>query len=481
MPSWFAPPHAVEGFPMIPNPKFGLGHAGIMMSDNEPFEQQMKHYSKDHADANGRVCFWMGRIPAVSVSHARDVQHVLKWSSSREIYPLMKVHFEACLGKRNIGILSGKEWKAQRNRVVQALHTAMRQQDVSKAVLQTSETLTNALLQNLSGNSSVTRDIAPLMRMLALDAFGQAALHVDFSCTKELCLSEVAAAFDHLTEDMMRRVMTIGGAVDPTSYLYNLPTPRNAAHKKHKSVVREFIEREVEHRRTHSSEEDRPQDILTQLLKVKEEHIDEGAETEAMTDTLIALLFAGFETTATTLTFAFYLISKHPAVEAEILKEVEEHPPTAESDPSHYPYIEAVLKETLRLYPPAISTTRSLDKPITLDGTVVPEGTYLYVPIYLVQRDPKHFERPDEFLPTRWLPGSTLAVHEDGAFVAFSAGARSCPGRRFACLEMTLSVAVLLRSFRFEAVADYVLEPVRNKMTLEPKGGIPMVITKRIA
>jgi cytochrome P450 len=209
----------------------------------------------------------------------------------------------------------------------------------------------------------------------------------------------------------------------------------------------------------------------------------ENVDKDDLINIIKSLLFAGFETTSTALTFILYLIAQHQHVEEQCLREIntsrESTSSSHEVGPEDYPYLNAVITESLRLYPPAISTTRSLDRDFELqqndwscqaDGEknvassgsiTVPAGTYLYFPIWIIQRSDKNFSNPTLFQPERWLDNSPLAgdgpVNEIGnkdAFVAFSSGGRSCAGEKFARQEMVTALSTLLRHYKFELMVD---------------------------
>ena len=406
---------------MIPNSNILLGHLPLMMHDD--FRVSLYKFSQEYADEKGRCCFWMGSIPSLSVTLAADVQHVLKHSSHRRFFASLEKHMSAFLGKHNIGMMTGKEWKAKRAVIVKALHSAVQGESYGKLIMKTTQQLVDTLL--LEQNDDRPREIGEIMKMLTLDCFGQAALHKDFGCCSALQLTQVAVSFEFLANEMMRRMTW--GMLDPTSGFYNLPTPKNLQHAKHRKIVREYIGKIIQERqemlRRNGDDIDKvPVDLLTGLIRANELSQGDAKQDladEMLSDSVLSLLFAGYETSSVTLTYALYLISQYPKVEEKCLEEIQRVHPAPSAD--KYPYLEAVLTETLRLYPPAISTTRALEKELELDGITIPKDTYMYVPIWVVQRDPRNFDDPESFLPERWL--ASPPANKD-AFVAFSAGAR---------------------------------------------------------
>ena len=455
-----------------------MGHLHLLQEPD--FEVCLRRFAVDHADDQGRCTFWMGpTTPALSVTRSEDVQRLLKASSHRNVFPLMVQHVERFLGRRNIAVLTGKEWKTQRAVIVKALHGKAFMEHNVEAIKKATTILVDRLVQE-----DYTEDVGQIMRMLTLDIFGQSALHTNFGCCESLEPSRVAHAFEFMASDMVRRISK--DILNPTSHLYSLPTPANQRHAQERAYLREYVANLVQERRELlvRPEEQVPHDLLTNLIQNSEEGDDLSEET--LSDTIMSLLFAGHETSSVALTYILYLLSKHPEVERNCLEEIS-------TNPDELVYLQAVIRETMRLYPPAISTTRTLERDMMLDDILVPKDTYLYFPIWVIQRDSNNFTDPLQFIPERWArkgdagmwkhrdndDDSIVPVGNPNAFVAFSAGARSCAGQRFAMQEMTLALSVLLPYYHFEPPADYVLTPHRDGIVQGPNGGIPMKIEKR--
>jgi cytochrome P450 len=324
--------HAVEGFPMIPNSHFLLGHLPLMRDDD--FRKVQHKFSIEHADAQGRCCFWMGNTPALSVSTAKDAQFVLKQSVERSTFALMTKHMHECFGKRSIVLLNKKEWKSNRSAIVKALHATDAQQSYAQNMMEASDVLIQSLSQQIqvdSSSSHTIMEIGYLMKCLTMDIFGRSAMTADFRCAKELKLSPIATAFEYLSSEMMRRITNI---IDPTNYFYSLPLQKNRRLAKERDCLRGYIHGVVEERRkilettTRSTSElaKCPQDLLTNLIKTqnhfKEQTGDEELSEETLVDVLMSLLIAGYDTTSVTLTYALYLVSQNPNVEATCLQEL---------------------------------------------------------------------------------------------------------------------------------------------------------------
>lgn len=458
---------------MVPNSNLLLGHLPLLSDDD--FRKVLKIFSVDHVDEDGRCCFWMGpTLRALTVTRSQDVQYFLKQSSHRMLFSLMGVHNERFLGNRNIGVLNGREWKRQRAFVVRALHAAANLSETHEAVVHATKVLVSSLSSKLtkSGTNSMELEVFSTMKMLSFDIFGETALHTSFECCKNLSISPILKSFEFLANEFSRRLST--GILIPSSHIYNLPTPRNLEHSKHRKFMRNFVAEIIANRQTLLGKDGCPQDLLTELVKSREQEGDDDLAADTLADTLFSLLFAGYETSAVTLTYVLYMLSQYPEVERRCLGEIKR---VKTNNPKDYVFLRAVIDETLRLYPPAVSTTRNLEKDVEIDGGVkVPKGTYLYFPIWTIQRDERNFPNPLDFIPDRWMPNGN---GNRDALIAFSAGARSCPGQRFAMAELTLSLATLLESFSFSVNEGQDLTPHRESLVQSPKGGLQMKIHKR--
>jgi cytochrome P450 len=138
-----------------------------------------------------------------------------------------------------------------------------------------------------------------------------------------------------------------------------------------------------------------------------------------------------------------------------------------------------MIKETLRLYPPAIGIfAREAKEQMELGGYEIPQGSIIYAFSYITHRDPRWFPRPELFDPERFMGDNGKNV-SPFAYFPFGAGSRSCIGSHFALTEMTLVAACLLRRFEFSLrPGDPDPEPLTH-LSLRPKGGLSMIVRKR--
>jgi cytochrome P450 len=197
-------------------------------------------------------------------------------------------------------------------------------------------------------------------------------------------------------------------------------------------------------------------------------------------DNLVTFLAAGHETTAKALTWTLYLLARAPQWQERILAEIDTvvgaHAVGAEHL-ERLPVTRAVLKEAMRLYPPAPIMTRLAAQDMTLGPATIKTGTLIVIPIFAVHRHRKLWEDPDRFDPARFAP-EREAMYARTQFMPFGFGPRTCIGGTFAIMEGTAILATLVRRARFEWDGVHAPEPI-SRVTLRPKGGMPLKVWLR--
>jgi cytochrome P450 len=220
-------------------------------------------------------------------------------------------------------------------------------------------------------------------------------------------------------------------------------------------------------------------DLLSALLSVRDEQ-DERLSERELRDQLLTLYLAGHETTSHALTWTLYLLSQHPDACARLRAEHDRvlggRLPTFDDVPA-LPYTECVLKEALRMYPPAFIVPRNACEDTTVGPYAVPKGSEVAVWIYVMQRDPRWFPEPERFRPERFEP-EREAERPKYAYIPFGAGQRACIGQLFAMLEAQLILATLVPRLDF-AYARRRPPRASRGLTLAPAGGMPMRVRAR--
>ncbi|MDP9360377.1 MAG: cytochrome P450 [Acidobacteriota bacterium] len=232
----------------------------------------------------------------------------------------------------------------------------------------------------------------------------------------------------------------------------------------------------IENRR--ASGDDRG-DLLSMLLFAHDE--EGGGMTDMqLRDETLTLLLAGHETTASALAWTWYLLALHPAVAHEVHRVVDQvlgdRPATA-SDYPHLRYLEMVVAEAMRLYPPAWIVSGDAVEEVNLGGWRVPPQALVLASQAVTHRDPRWWDEPDTFDPLRFTAEAS-ASRPKFAYFPFSSGPRVCIAEGFAWMESVLMLATFAQHWSMEAVSRNV--KTQASLTLRPRGGIRVRLSKRV-
>jgi epi-isozizaene 5-monooxygenase len=191
------------------------------------------------------------------------------------------------------------------------------------------------------------------------------------------------------------------------------------------------------------------EDLLQALLDERDEHGDPLGDQE-IHDQVVSILVAGTETAASTMSWAFHLLSRHPKQEQRLHRELA---PVAADHPINYtdlrslPHLTNVITEALRIHPAGWIFTRRSVRETTLGDYRIPAGADIIYSPYALHRDPRHFERPAEFDPDRWTRERAAGIPRF-AMIPFGAGNRKCPGDGYGMAEASLVVAAIASRWR---------------------------------
>ena len=306
-------------------------------------------------------------------------------------------------------------------------------------------------------------DAAEEMMRLTLTIAARTLFGVDVGDAADTVRDTVTIAMRH-TNRRIRSLLRIPPWV---------PTPANrryaAAATRLDAVVRGIIQQ----RRQDPGRDD---DLLGLLMAATD---DDGGHLSdrQLRDEAVTILLAGHETTANALAWTWYLLDSHPtagdALREELNRVLAGRAPTAD-DMSHLPYAGAVISEALRLYPPAWMIARRATESFTLDAFGFPPGTQVLMSPWVVHRDGRFFDQPDQFMPERWLDGRTDRL-PPFAYFPFGGGPRLCIGKPFALMEAVLVLATVASRFRLTLVPGHPVAP-EPLITLRPRHGLRMTV-----
>lgn len=354
----------------------------------------------------------------------------------------------------------GEDWRQQRKLAQPSFHTKRIQAYADVMVRYTEE-----VRQRIAPNQPI--DIEREMAHLTMKIVGKTLF--DYEEGADDRMSEaVRVALRHVDVRFSRLVQLPDW----------LPTRENREFKQATDYLDLFIQQIVDQRR--NSNEDNG-DLLSMLMMAHDDETNTRMSDKQLRDEAMTIYGAGHETTSGTLTWTWYLLSQHPAIASKLHEELDRvlggRLPTFADLPA-LPYTEMVIKESMRLYPPAWATSRQTNQDVTVTGYPLKKDSIVLVNIYGMHRDERWFPNPDVFDPERFSPENEASINKR-AYVPFGAGPRVCIGNSFAMMEARLLLATLAQQWHFDLAPDQHVEPARQ-FTLRPRYGMKMIARQRV-
>ena len=236
-----------------------------------------------------------------------------------------------------------------------------------------------------------------------------------------------------------------------------------------KRAIKEILQEECDRRR--QNPDALGKDILSLLIEARYEDGQPMSDAE-IRDELMTMLFAGHETTASSLAWSFYWLHRLPEVGQKLHTELTLAKNAEFTDIAKLPYLNAVVSETLRLNPVVPVIGRQLKEPFELMGYHLEAGTLLFLSIYLTQQREDIYPEPKEFKPKRFIE-KKFAPYK---YLPFGGGNRRCLGYAFALFEMKLVLATVLSHVELELLDNRPLRSARRGFTFTPEGGVKMKV-----
>ncbi|KAJ3322244.1 Protein kinase alk2 [Boothiomyces sp. JEL0866] len=329
----------------------------------------------------------------------------------------------------------------------------------------------NILLKVLSNHVSKVKtiDMHNIFHRYFMDSFGKIAYGIDLQ-SLEKGSADFVSSFDRAQNAMGDRFASAFWFITDK---FNFQLQRDV------KLIRGFGRKVVEDRRSRDSESNN-HDLLSLFMEYKNED-GSSLTDEELADHVINFILAGRDTTAQALSWCLYCLHKNPNVKDQVFKEIDE---TLGEDliPKYeqikkMKYINAVFKETLRLYPSVPREGKSaLNDDILPNGTRVPKGAIVSWLPYAMGRSDKIWKSPEEFLPERWLSGKQPTQYE---FPSFNCGPRICLGKSLAEIQGVFTLVSILRQFDFQ-IENIDSVTMKQSLTLPMKYGLHCSIKKRI-
>jgi len=309
------------------------------------------------------------------------------------------------------------------------------------------------------------RDIHQEMMQLTMRIVAKVLFSVEVKADTE----RVAGALNIL----MRH--TSGGRMILPPALRHIPVPAMIRVKRAVRELDEIVDRIIRQRRAGGEDTG---DLLSMLMAARDED-GSGMTDRQLRDEILTFLLAGHETTAVSLSWTWYLLSQHPEVEQKLREELTQvlggRAPRLEDLP-RLPYTDKVVKESMRLYPPAWSLARTVTKEVELGGYRLPVGANVVMSQWILHRDPRFFEQPEQFNPDRWTAEAAQRLPRF-AYFPFGGGPRLCIGASFAMMEANLLLAAIAQRFQLRLAPGHSVAALPS-ITLRPRYGMRMTLSR---
>ena len=406
----------------------------------------------------------LGPLRVYQLSHPDLARQVLVEQPEKFHKPkLMKRAFRPFAGE---GLLTsdGAFWKQQRKLMAPAFHH--RQLEVYSDVM-----VTHALRMVESFADGEVREVGVEMAKLTLGIVVKSLFGADLPPEAGDISRSMNAVFDAASQ-------RVNSVLQIPSWL---PTSRNRRERRTLAKLDAMFQTIIRARRAsvERSGESRD-DLLSVLLAAVDEDSGAGMSDQQLRDEMMTLFLAGHETTANALTWIWYLLSRHPGVEAKLLEElggVLAGRAPALADLASLPYTGMVVREALRLYPPAPAVPREAAGDVTIGGYDVRKGSIVTVNTYAIHRDGRFFNDPERFDPDRFAQGWEERIPRY-AYIPFSGGPRVCIGNAFAMMEARLILATVAQRCKLSSEPLDEIAPIQL-VTLKPGGPVRMRLERR--
>ncbi|XP_058055885.1 cytochrome P450 4d2-like [Anopheles bellator] len=404
------------------------------------------------------------------VSEPRVVEQVIQAKTIRK--PSFYDFFKPWLGISTV-IACGQQWSIRRKLIDPVFNYKMLE-DFLEVMIAHSDVLVATLAPYVGGDDF---DIYNPIRYCTMDIICETAMGVQLHCQSNPT-GQFIAATDELIDLIHKRVF------DPLrghSWVYPL-TSAGRRMRKMVKVLHKFTDDVVRERKLlRCNGAPRRTTVLDMLLETRPN--GHPFPEDDIRGEVGTFMFAGHETTTSCLSFALYYLSRYPVVQQKVYDEIGtvyagagdlRKVPLSYASLNELRYLDLVIKETLRISPPAPMVGRCSAGDMIIDGIPIPAGTEVMLNIFVMQTDPEFFPEPDVFCPERFAGqnnDSTGTQIMPYSYIPFSAGLRSCMGQRYAMIEMKTVLVKLLIHYRVLPSSEEKVLKVKADITLKPHGG----------
>lgn len=417
-------------------------------------------FARDLEKAYGGISYnVLGPVTMYQITEPALIHQILVEKADK-FYKAKRIRnaLEAFAGN-GIFLSEGDFWKRQRKLAQPAFH--------AKRIGSYADTMVDFTVQMVDGwNDGETRDIAHEMMKLTLKIVCKTLFDADVSGDAErvgVLLTEVLESANNKLNEAFEL---------PAWW----PSPQRQRLKAVVAELDSLIYRFIDDRK--KSGEDKG-DLLSMLLEARDDE-GNGMDSKQVRDESMTLFIAGHETTAVALSWAWYLLTTHPETFQKLQVEVDSvlqgRIPTLQ-DLQNLPYTDMVMKEAMRLYPPASGVAREALEDVEIGGYLFKKGELISINFYAMHHSERHFSEPERFDPERFTKENETKIPRY-AYLPFGGGPRVCIGNMFAMMEARLILATIAQRFDLSLVANQTVTP-EQLLTIRPKNGIQMRLKQR--
>lgn len=422
-----------------------LGSSAAFAHDPLAFLSRMQ---REHGD---RVFYTLGGLPVVQLSHPDDIEAVLVGAARKLKKDAVYDALHPLLG-RGLVTAEGEHW--QRHRKLAAPSFTRKHVEIYAAAMRD---CAEGYVRGLRDGER--RDLHLDMMQLTQ----RIVLRTLFGSDLELDGDRIAHLIDAVMEQFTQDALGLWRMVPRW-----VPTPGRSRARQAIVELDATLRELIEARRAAGA----GTDLLSRLIEARDDE-GRGLDDVGLRDEVVTMFVAGHETTALALLWTLGLVAGSAGSLERLHAEVD----AAAPDARELPFTTAVVKEAMRLLPPAWVVGREAVEPVELPELVVPPGTQLLLSPWVAHRDPRWFESPDRFMPERWQ-GDLEKKLPRMAYFPFGGGPRICIGNHFAMLEATLVLSILVRAATFTPTRPFPPRLVPS-VTLRPDGPVEMRVALR--
>ena len=447
-------------------------------------EGRLLEYQADLAKKHGFIyLFSLGPYPRLAVQEPDFIADILGRTYAENYFKSadFSTRMKPVIGIHNLLVSNGKEHERARKMLNPAFHFVNLQSMISIMTDQTTKAI-DTLLES-SSTINLSKDFSALtLSIIASSAFGRS--FETISNAKEI----ISRVFTDVLEAVFYRSSRM---ISFFPIISQLPFWKKDIVDRASREMSNFVNQIITDRRQGRSESLCAGADLLDLLLSAVDNEGQSFTDQEIKDQAVTFVLAGHETTSNLMTWIMYELMTNPSVyqdcEAEVDKVLPNGMVPTYEHLNDLPIIEAVIQETLRLYPPAPFFVRQCINDQIIGNTTdhpirIPAGTTILISAYAVHRRPEYWPKPTEFDYTRWLRDPVTGLKPKLAhpfcYLPFAAGPRNCIGQNFALLEAKVMLAMIIQRCHFELEPGQKIIP-QIRLTMKPKYGLLAKVTKR--